>query len=272
MEMNKMPNWCFNKLIVTGPDIPFLVKQIGVQDSLFSFEKIIPMPEALSDINENYAEYAFAAALQASPEKFQQIVEILRSYSSKSYMGQFIMADILNALGDENKIPSIFINMYKALNKGLPISDFYNGLTNTQNHMLKLSELAEIGIRFIDNIMNYGSVGWYDWRLQNWNTKWDLDDSSIVVLLQEEHALILSFDTAWSPPWKVITKMGILFPEYKFRLTWNETGNELQGKLNVFHEKVVMKEYEPFSEKRMEYDLQSIYIPNQLRWISENKS
>ena len=40
---------------------------------------------------------------------------------------------------------------------------------------------------------------WYNWRLQNWGTKWDcyevdIDDSEL------EYGFEVTFDTAWSPP------------------------------------------------------------------------
>ena len=39
---------------------------------------------------------------------------------------------------------------------------------------------------------------WYDWRLQNWDTKWDAYDVSIDD--DDPENLEISFNTAWSPP------------------------------------------------------------------------
>lgn len=40
--------------------------------------------------------------------------------------------------------------------------------------------------------------GWYEWRLQNWGTKWNpiIGDCD----KQEDGTLRIEFDTAWSPP------------------------------------------------------------------------
>jgi len=38
---------------------------------------------------------------------------------------------------------------------------------------------------------------WYDWRVNNWGTKWDIEPSDVVV---EGNTLRLSFDSAWAPP------------------------------------------------------------------------
>ena len=39
---------------------------------------------------------------------------------------------------------------------------------------------------------------WYDWRLQNWDTKWDAYD--VVVTDDDPECLEIEFNTAWSPP------------------------------------------------------------------------
>jgi hypothetical protein len=43
--------------------------------------------------------------------------------------------------------------------------------------------------------------GWYDWRLANWGTKWDVglekDEPQVEVV---NNTLQLSFNSAWSPP------------------------------------------------------------------------
>ena len=39
---------------------------------------------------------------------------------------------------------------------------------------------------------------WYDWRLQNWDTKWDAYD--VVVTDDDPDCTEIEFNTAWSPP------------------------------------------------------------------------
>tara|TARA_R100000951_G_scaffold115005_2_gene121714 strand:+ start:109 stop:573 length:465 start_codon:yes stop_codon:yes gene_type:complete len=41
-------------------------------------------------------------------------------------------------------------------------------------------------------------VRWYDWRINNWGTKWGLDDD--VDCDHDEWTLRYNFATAWSPP------------------------------------------------------------------------
>ena len=54
---------------------------------------------------------------------------------------------------------------------------------------------------------------WYDWRVENWGTKWNAVDAQIT-----EDGFI--FDTAWAAPLPVTKKLSELFPSIKFNLTW----------------------------------------------------
>jgi len=38
---------------------------------------------------------------------------------------------------------------------------------------------------------------WYDWNVNNWGTKWD---THVEIVDQTANEIVLSFDTAWSPP------------------------------------------------------------------------
>jgi hypothetical protein len=47
--------------------------------------------------------------------------------------------------------------------------------------------------------------GWYDWRLQHWGTKWDIYNATCERM--DANTLVMSFDTAWSPPIPVFDKL-----------------------------------------------------------------
>ena len=70
-------------------------------------------------------------------------------------------------------------------------------------------ELLAMGMRSIAGYMEHGAVGWYDWSLANWGTKWDCYEVSREM---EDGQLIYVFDTAWSPPSPVVEKLMELFP------------------------------------------------------------
>lgn len=47
--------------------------------------------------------------------------------------------------------------------------------------------------------------GWYEWRIENWGTKWDIYDSTCDRI--DANALVISFLSAWSPPMPIYEKL-----------------------------------------------------------------
>jgi len=62
----------------------------------------------------------------------------------------------------------------------------------------------------------------YNWRVENWGTKWDLDDTTTID--REENQMIYKFDTAWAPPVGAVRSMSNQFPKLAFRLEAVEPG------------------------------------------------
>ena len=50
-----------------------------------------------------------------------------------------------------------------------------------------------------------GENNWYDWRIKNWDTKWNADGT--VVLSKKK----VMFDTAWSSPFKIFRKLSEMY-------------------------------------------------------------
>ena len=72
------------------------------------------------------------------------------------------------------------------------------------------------------NTQKYGEIDWWHWRVENWKTKWNLDDSTIIDFNGKECNIY--FNTAWSPPLGIITKLSEMFPELSFKLSYLEIG------------------------------------------------
>ena len=71
---------------------------------------------------------------------------------------------------------------------------------------------------------------WYDWRLQNWDTKWDAYD--VVVTDDDPEQVEIEFNTAWSPPEAVCHALREKF-EDTVAISWfyDEPGMEFAGYL-----------------------------------------
>jgi hypothetical protein len=79
--------------------------------------------------------------------------------------------------------------------------------------------------------------GWYDWNINNWGTKWDVDctesDGSQYYTGRGAGAEWLvgySFDSAWAPPLTAIEKISAIYTRLTFTLIYAEPGNGYEGR------------------------------------------
>jgi len=83
--------------------------------------------------------------------------------------------------------------------------------------------------------LHFASTGrqddrWYNWRVQNWGTKWDcysleIDDTDM------PHGFEVNFETAWSPPEEVCYAIKEQFDDLSISWFYDEPGCELAGYL-----------------------------------------
>jgi hypothetical protein len=111
-------------------------------------------------------------------------------------------------------------------------------LTSDTHYGTKYGNDGELPIlqtdRFGDSL-RFQSTGiadqrWYDWRLQNWDTKWDAYDV-------EQHDFDdpdqyeVTFNTAWSPPDAICHKIREDYPDVSVSWFYDEPGCEIAGYL-----------------------------------------
>ena len=70
---------------------------------------------------------------------------------------------------------------------------------------------------------------WYDWRLQNWDTKWDAYD--VVVTDDDPENVEIEFNTAWSPPEAICSAIREQYPDVSVSWFYDEPGCEIAGYL-----------------------------------------
>ena len=70
---------------------------------------------------------------------------------------------------------------------------------------------------------------WYDWRVRNWDTKWDAYD--VVVTDDDPDQLEVEFNTAWSPPEAVCSALREQYPDLAVSWFFDEPGCEIAGYL-----------------------------------------
>ena len=84
------------------------------------------------------------------------------------------------------------------------------------------------GLRFKST--NAQDDRWYNWRVQNWGTKWDcytleMDDTDL------PHGFEVTFETAWSPPEEVCYAIREQYPNVSISWFYDEPGCEIAGYL-----------------------------------------
>ena len=60
----------------------------------------------------------------------------------------------------------------------------------------------------------HGAIGWYEWDIKNWGTKWDACDLSVCD--DDNVGDMLDFQTAWSYPDKFFKSVSKLYPKARF--------------------------------------------------------
>jgi len=67
---------------------------------------------------------------------------------------------------------------------------------------------------------------WWDWRIQNWGTKWDVEAELVD---DWGNGLAYQFDSAWSPPTKWLETISAKWPDLTFKLKYDEPGMGFAG-------------------------------------------
>jgi hypothetical protein len=60
---------------------------------------------------------------------------------------------------------------------------------------------------FVPMPEEFKNDGWYEWRVSNWGTKWDVGSSQYGIERGNANECKFSFDSAWSPPIQFYEKL-----------------------------------------------------------------
>ena len=70
---------------------------------------------------------------------------------------------------------------------------------------------------------------WWDWRVQNWGTKWNSYEDQLNDEIDPHSLLTYTFATAWSPPEQVISALREKFPDVDISAFFDEPGERIAG-------------------------------------------
>jgi len=134
-----------------------------------------------------------------------------------------------------------------------------NKLIPYPEHFRRLDEIASAwdqahlvggkfpeGVSLADQPQDGFNSGGHEWQTENWGTKWGFCD--VEVADEGEGYVEFIFTTAWGPLIPLIKKMGEMFPDLTFDLTYREGGVGFQGTLLIENGRVVKEEQGDYEE------------------------
>lgn len=207
-----MPNWTHNKIICKKSIAEKLLTP--VEDTyVLDFNKLIPMPNEL-DLTcgtiEDMSVACYYYSLDSNERK--KVKDLLFNTKTDFYHNYW------------NKYSN---DINRLLNGSLNINEISNNYDSSDDKMKeKYSNIYDLGKRYVDNIKDYGFPNWYDWRIENWGTKWNVDDEVSVIDIDEDNYEI-RFDTAWSLPYGIMLKFSELCNDNEFH--WEFQNEDFDG-------------------------------------------
>jgi hypothetical protein len=90
----------------------------------------------------------------------------------------------------------------KAFNDGGLLTELIPCPAELHEHEAPIRD-TELAKRFLEQ---FGATDWYNWQVQNWGTKWDVGADGQPAQ-DIPGGLMLSFDSAWSPPTTAYEKL-----------------------------------------------------------------
>ena len=116
--------------------------------------------------------------------------------------------------GDDNGLLNYFYPMPKELRN-----------TTSPNPKSKTKKAKAMKLEF-------GADCWYDWRVNNWSTKWDVNEFYGIRRIElgiDESEISFGFDSAWAPPIGAYQKFIAENSNVSIRATYYEGGCDFMG-------------------------------------------
>ena len=147
----------------------------------------------------------------ASPKHNDQIAKIKQMFLDENIFGQIIPEPDWNNTPLDEKTAGNWLHAKRGEVGELPVP------------------VEEYGISYRFKSTDEADDRWYDWRLQNWDTKWDAYD--VVVTDDDTDCTEIEFNTAWSPPEAICSALRDQYPDLSISWFYDEPGCEIAGYL-----------------------------------------
>lgn len=120
--------------------------------------------------------------------------------------------NIINSVvfqGDDEKVEKL-LSEIQYLKYGLGSIDF--------NKIIPMPDNIYSGDLGPEERQKYGENNWYDWRISNWNTKWESYGYDVGNNFDGDNTI--RFETAWTAPHPILQKLSEMYPEIEITHRW----------------------------------------------------
>lgn len=192
-----MPNWVKN-IVTVSEDTMNKIKEKYFTDGVLDFNKIIPMPKSLDltegNITERAIYYAYICKDDKNKKEIENILKSTKVYGYKNYWEE--------------------LQHYKKLNHFKDIDDCASDYKpNNDERKLNIKNLEDLGDMYIHNMKEYGVATWYDWRVNNWGSKWGAHDFSY-------NKTTMIFSIAWTTTIQIFEKLAEEFKNDRIEIRY----------------------------------------------------
>ena len=217
-----MPNWTYNR-IKCKKSIGDKILTITENGYSFDFNKLIPMPDDLKlDAGSIEGDSIACYYLSLNDDEKYKLMKLLKSKESSychNYWNKY-----------KNDIKELENNPKKLNEK----TNNFNGLFDFDKEK-KFNSINELGKQYIENIKNHNFPQWYDWCVENWGTKWNVEDDIDVNYDKNINEYDISFQTAWSVPTGIVERYSELCEDDEFYWEYEDEdydGTHILRKIN----------------------------------------
>lgn len=205
-----MPNWCVNKLNITGntKDIEALIKKVSGTDGneeqrVLDFSKIVPPPDSkFYSINEGQNDFQCGCKKEFITTKFAD---------GEPFTEGFVPHE-----------------GYWAVN-GVAVEKMVLGNGTIKDEVGSAFGGVEVcpGHKVPQNSSH--PDWWYNWNVANWGTKWNASGPHLERVKNTN--ITYHFDTAWAPPTEIVAALAEQYPTLSFEFSCCEAGMGFAGRL-----------------------------------------
>lgn len=287
-----MPNWIKNELTVYNID---LIGKTALEVAFGHgrpFQRLYPMPKILEETQSPtpncIEEILGRPARNASsiPDEFEFFASSLSKTNLKQKILERGVDEVVRLIHENKTLDEQAVNKVEfaitAIVNSLSTLDGLELFASTLRKSEWRQKILELGVdevmrriredKTLDEqdtakaelavtaIVKTGYANWYDWCVDNWGVKWDIDtvdffnESSFKDDEESQPDLIISFDTAWAPPVGILKRISEQYPDARFYLRWADEcgpGNGvglLVAEAGVIDERKIEDEDEFFNE------------------------